>query len=327
MNFWENLKNEKSSLGKPFTVLAPMANVTDWAFRQIIIETGKPDVFYTEFISSDGIVAVGKEKFKKELYFIENERPIVVQFFTSKPKNMYISAQLAVELGFDGIDINMGCPDKSVEKQGSGAALIKQPDVAVKIIREAVRGAGKIPISVKTRLGYDKPDTDWIKTLLETEISSLAIHGRTRKELSRVPAHWDEIEKVADLGSSYKKIIIGNGDVSSLEDLNKKAKVYGLDGIMVGRGIFDNPWFFSGKKIDDPGLRVKILIKHLQNFEILWGENKNFDTMKRFFKIYINKWPASMGVPASKNLRVEMMKAKNKREALSIIDKYFSNLI
>src|SRR3989344_354253 len=152
-NFWQKLK-------RPFTVLAPMANVTDWAFRQVIIETGKPDVFFTEFISADGICAVGKNKFKGELYFEDNERPIVVQFFSANPEHMYRCAQLAQELGFDGIDINMGCPDKSVEKQGAGAALMKNTELAKEIIRAAKEGAPELPVSVKTRIGYSKNEIE-----------------------------------------------------------------------------------------------------------------------------------------------------------------------
>ncbi len=302
-------------LDKPFFVLAPMANVTDWAFRQVIVETGRPDVFYTEFLSCDGIV-YDKNRFKGELYFEENERPIVVQFFGSKPENFYKCAQLAVELGFDGIDINMGCPDRSVEKQGAGAALIKNPKLAEKIIKETIRGAGGLPVSVKTRLGYDKIETEtWIKRLLETDIAVLVVHGRTRKEMSKVPAHWDELGKIAVMAKGSGKLIVGNGDVIDMEDSRKKAKEYNLDGIMVGRGIFANPWFFSGRKVESPKERINLLLKHLDNFEKLWGKNKNFDTMKRFFKIYITGWEGA------KELRAQLMNCKNSEEAVTTVNK------
>ena len=309
MNFW-------TKLDKPFTLLAPMANVTDWAFRQVVIETGRPDVFFTEFISADGVCTVGREKFKGELYFTKNENPIVVQFFSANPEHMYKCAQLAQEFGFDGVDINMGCPDKSVEKQGAGAMLIKNPELAKKIIKETIRGSGGLPVSVKTRLGFNKIEPDWIKHLLDTDIIALSIHARTRKEMSKVPAHWEELGQVAEMAKNSGKLIIGNGDVKSMEDLKNKAERYGLDGIMVGRGIFDNPWFFS-QNADDadqtPIKRMGLLLKHLDNFEKLWPQGKNFDVMKRFFKIYINNWPGA------KDLRAKLMDTKNKNEILAIL--------
>ena len=315
-SFWQRLN-------KPFTVLAPMANVTDWAFRQAVIEAGasaglsvdRPDVFFTEFISADGICAIGREKFKSELYFTENERPIVAQFFGANPEHMFKCAQLAQELGFDGIDINMGCPDKSVEKQGGGAALMKNHELAARVIKETIRGAEKLPVSVKTRLGYIKVDHDWFRHLLDTDIVALIIHGRTRKEMSKVPARWDEIGEMVELGRGSGKLIIGNGDVKNMEDVYEKAKKYNLDGIMVGRGIFQNPWFFSDREIDDPKERINLLLKHLDNFEKLWGPNKNFNVMKRFIKIYINGWPGA------KDLRSKLMTTKNKNQAVDFISK------
>lgn len=305
-SFWKKLN-------KPFTVLAPMANVTDWAFRQIVIETGRPDVFYTEFISADGINAVGHEKFKGELFFSKNERPIVVQFFGANPENMYKCASLAQELGFDGIDINMGCPDKSVEKQGGGAALIKNPDLAVKIIKETIRGAGSLPVSVKTRLGYNKIDNEWMLHLLDTDIETLIVHARTRKEMSKVPAHWDDLLKISESAKKAGKIIVGNGDVANMDDVRQKAEKFNLDGIMVGRGIFQNPWFFTGKEVEDQEKRIALLLKHLDNFEKLWGDEKNFDVLKRFFKIYINGWNGA------KDLRSKLMLTKSIPEARKIL--------
>ncbi|HXK40833.1 MAG TPA: tRNA-dihydrouridine synthase family protein [Candidatus Paceibacterota bacterium] len=327
-NFWQKLK-------RPFFVLAPMANVTDWAFRKIVAKCGRPDVFYTEFLSCDGIV-YDKTRFEKELYFEKSEKPIVVQFFGSKPENFYKCAQLAVELGFDGIDINMGCPDRSVEKQGAGAALIKNPKLAKEIIKETKRGArlngqDDLPISVKTRLGYNKIETkEWVSTLLEAEPAAIIVHGRTRKEMSSVPAHWDEIGTAADVALALpaspnslihssqgtKTLIIGNGDVVDLNDAKQKANDYGLDGVMVGRGIFANPWFFN-EKIDiskiKPGQRTELMLEHINLFLELWGEGKNFDTMKKFFKVYIS------GFDGAKELRTKLMVAKNKGEVVDIL--------
>ena len=321
-NFWQKLE-------RPFFVLAPMANVTDWAFRKIVAKCGRPDVFYTEFLSCDGIV-YDKTKFEKELYFEKSEKPIVVQFFGSKPENFYKCAQLAVELGFDGIDINMGCPDRSIEKQRAGAALIKNPKLAQEIIKETKRGArlngqDVLPISVKTRLGYNKIETkEWVSTLLEKEPAALIIHGRTRKEMSSVPAHWNEIGIAKELATGStgsrqedtKTLIIGNGDVVDLNDAREKAKEYNLDGIMVGRGIFANPWFFN-EKVDikeiKPEQRIDLLREHLDNFEKLWGSSGRFDTMKKFFKVYVSDWPGA------KELRAKLMITKNKREVVDIL--------
>ena len=297
-------------------ILAPMANVTDWAFRDIVACCGKPDVFYTEFLSCDGILH-DKKRFEKELYFKKKEKPIVVQFFGSKPENFYKCAQLAQRLGFDGIDINMGCPDKSVEKQGGGASLIKNPELAVEIIKETIRGAGKLPVSVKTRLGYNKIEIkEWIPQLLKTDIAALTIHGRTRKEMSSVPAKWDKIGEVATMAKNSGVLIIGNGDVMSLEEAKEKSEKYNLDGIMVGRGIFHNPWLFSGQEISDPKERVKLLKQHVKNFDKLWGTGKNFDTLKRFFKVYIQGWPGT------KEFRTELMMTKNKEQVMTVLTKH-----
>lgn len=314
LGFWGKLK-------KPFFVLAPMANVTDWAFRQIITETGRPDIFYTEFLSCDGIVH-DRKRFAGELYFEENERPIVVQFFGAKPENFYKCAQLAQELGFDGIDINMGCPDRSVEKQGAGAALIKNSQLAKEIIKETIRGAGDLPVSIKTRLGYNKIEIDtWINNILETEIAALVVHGRTRSEMSKVPAHWDELGKIVKMAKGSGKLLIGNGDVANLEDGYKKAQEYGLDGIMIGRGIFSDVWFFnSDTNADDitPQLRIVLMLKHLELFEQLWKGAKHFDTMKKFFKIYVNGWDGA------KELRTKLMNCKNTEEVINVTGNFLN---
>lgn len=310
-NFW-------GKLPKPFFVLAPMADVTDSAFRQIVCHTGKPDVFYTEFVSCDGLCSEkGKPKLMPHLAFKENERPIVAQFFGSNPENFYKCAQLAVELGFDGIDINMGCPAGKIVKHDSGAGLIRNPELAKKIISETKRGAGKLPVSVKTRIGYNKIITEeWISHLIEAEPDAIIIHGRTQKEMSKVPAHWDEIGKAAVLCRKAGIPIIGNGDVVSHADGLEKAKQYGLDGIMVGRGIFSNPWFFDptvDPYLKKPAEKIKLLKKHLQLFKKLWGDNKSFDFMKKFFKIYIHGWDGA------KELRTKLMTAKNVEEISNIL--------
>ncbi len=314
MNFWKQLSENK----KPFFILAPMADVTDMAFRQIVIDCGRPDILYTEFVSCDGLCSEkGRPKLIKHLKFAENERPIVAQFFGSKPENFYKCAQLAVELGFDGIDINMGCPAGKIVKQDSGSGLILNPALAQEIIRETKRGAGNLPVSVKTRIGYNTIITEeWVSKLVEAKPDAIIIHGRTMKEMSKVPAHWDEIAKAAILCRKAGIPIIGNGDVLSREDGLNKAREYGLDGIMVGRGIFHNPWFFNSE-IDlsskTPKERIDLLKKHIANFIELWGSEKNFDVMKRFIKIYINDFEGA------KTLREKLMAIKSHQELLDYL--------
>ena len=306
-------------------MLAPMANVTDSPFRRVIIQCGRlassstrrsgPDLFFNEFVSCDGLCSTGRDKLLKDLRFTKEEHPIIVQFFGSKPENFYQCAQLAQELGFDGIDINMGCPDKSVEKQGAGAALIKNPGLAQRIISETKRGAGNLPVSVKTRLGYNKVEIqEWIPALLETGLDALTIHGRTRKEMSFGPAHWDLIGEAAHLTHSGDTLVVGNGDVLDLSDAYDKARTYGLDGIMIGRGIFKNPWFFnSDAREHTPKEKVGIMMEHVRLFTEFWGEGKHFDIMKRFFKVYVNGWDGA------NDLRIKLMAAQNQSDVEDII--------
>lgn len=315
-NFWD-------SLNKPFFVLAPMADVTDIAFRQIIAKYGKPDVFWTEFVSCDGLLSNGKEHLLHDLKYGEQERPIVAQIFGGKPGNFYECTKLITELGFDGIDINMGCPDRSIEKQGAGAALMKDPKRAREIIREVKCGAGDIPVSIKTRMGYNKNELDsWLPEILAEKPAVVTMHARTRKEMSKVEAHWEEVAhavKIRDeMGS--KTLIIGNGDIKDLNEAEKKAKEIGADGVMIGRGIFGNPWLFN-KEInrEDVSLeeRLKVMVEHTKLFEKLHGNKKNFATMKKHYKAYAE------GFDGAKELRVKLMEAKNASEVESTVKDFF----
>jgi tRNA-dihydrouridine synthase len=250
-NFWSQLK-------KPFFALAPMADVTDPAFRRILAKYGKPDVTWTEFVSADGLAhEEGREKLIKDLAFTDAERPIVAQLFSSNSVNMKNAARLCAELGFDGVDINMGCPDRTIEKQGCGSAMIKTPEKAIEIIQAAREGINEaveqsnsqwIPVSVKTRVGYNSEDIDgWIRLLLKQRLAALTIHARTRKDLSKIPANWNYISRIVKLRDaiSPETIIIGNGDVVDRIDGIEKATQFGADGIMIGRACFGNPWIFS----------------------------------------------------------------------------------
>lgn len=314
-NFWKKLK-------KPIFALAPMANVTDTVFRQIVAHCGKPQVFFTEFVSCDGLCSRGRDKLLKNLKFNKKiERPIVAQFFGSKPENFYKCARLALKFGFDGIDINMGCPDKKVEKQGAGAALMKTPELAQKIIAETKRGASsagrRIPVSVKTRIGFNKPEIEtWLPALLKAKPAAIIIHGRTRKEMSKVPAHWDLIGKAAEIAQGSGVLIIGNGDVVSLNEAKEKAKRYNLDGIMIGRGILGNPWLFNKKPPQITLKRkLKVLREHIVLFDKLFKNKKNFDVMKKHFKAYVS------GFDGAKELRIKLMQTKTAQEAKKILEK------
>jgi len=256
-NFWQKLK-------KPIFALAPMADVTDSAFRQIIVKYGKPDVFWTEFVSADGLCSVGRDKLLIDLQYKENEHPIVAQIFGAKIYNIKEATALCRELGFDGIDINMGCPDKSIEKQGAGAAMIKNPKLAREIIKAAKEGAQGLPVSVKTRIGYNKNEIEtWIRELLAENIAALTVHLRTRKEMSNVSAHWDVMKRIVEIRNEMKKetLIFGNGDVVDINDVRKKCKETGCDGVMLGRAIFGNPWLFTSLRSSDfrkPPLKEKL---------------------------------------------------------------------
>ena len=302
--------------------LAPMADVTDAAFRRGIAKYGKPDVMWTEFVSCDGLCSPrGRKALLTDLQYSESERPIVAQIFGSTPKHFYKCAKLLKKLKFDGIDINMGCPAGKIVKQDSGSGLILNPVLAQEIIRETKRGiesTGKsISVSVKTRIGYNSIITEeWISKIIEAEPDAIIVHGRTMKEASKVPAHWDEIEKAGKLCREAGIPIIGNGDVMSYVEGIEKAKQYNLDGIMVGRGVFHNPWFFN-PSVDPatktPEERIALLKKHIENFIKLWGTEKNFAVMKRFIKIYINDFKGA------KDLREKLMNMKNPSDIIKFI--------
>jgi nifR3 family TIM-barrel protein len=318
--FWEKLK-------KPIMALAPMADVTDAAFRRLIAEHGKPDVMFTEFTSADGLFLGGRDALMVDLAFTKKERPIVAQFFTSKPEFMEKAAALALELGFDGVDINMGCPDKSVEKQGAGAALIKTPALAREIIRAAKRGVeDKIPVSIKTRIGYKIDELDsWLPELLAEEPAAITLHARTRKEMSDVPARWDMVAKAVAIRNKLKSetLILGNGDLTDLSDAIKKVKESGADGAMLGRAIFGNPWLFANlarvkheRQIEHPSVsqeeKIKMVVEHSKLYEKLFKGVKNFAIMKKHFKAYVSGWEGA------KDLRARLMEASDSKEVSKI---------
>ncbi len=342
LGFWTKLK-------KPIMVLAPMADVTDCVFREIINKYGKPDVFWTEFVSADGLAhPVARAKLLIDLKFAENEHPIVAQIFGGKPDNIREAAKLCKELGFDGVDINMGCPDKAIEKQFAGSGMIKDPELARKVIEAAREGAGDIPVSVKTRIGYNKNEIDtWIKGLLEMKLPLLTVHLRTRKEMSDVPAHWELMPEIIRLRDeiSPETLIFGNGDALDLKDAEQKVKETGCDGVMLGRAIFGNPWLFakqqtplhsplSGGNPKTPPLprggwegsnitireKLRVMIEHTKLFGKVLSPHKNFAIMKKHYKAYVN------GFDGAKELRVKLMEAENATQIEEITNEFLKNL-
>lgn len=319
--FWDTLP-------RPIFTLAPLANVTDAAFRRVIAKyskssgSGVPFVTYTEFVSADGLVRAtpeGKAKLMRDLVYTESERPIVAQLFTSNPAHMEQVAALARELGFDGIDINMGCPDKSIEKQGAGAAMIKTPERALEIIAAAKRGAGDLPVSVKTRLGYNKDILEeWLPILLSAEPAVIAIHARTRKDMSKVPARWERVKRAVEIRNELgsETLIIGNGDVKNLQEARQKVAETGADGVMIGRGIFGTPWLFDETQHPSVEERLRIAVEHTKEYEKLLGDIKSFALMKKHFKAYVE------GFDGAKELRMRLMETTSAAEVEAIVEEF-----
>lgn len=332
-NFW-------NALPRPIAAMAPMANVTDAAFRRMFAECGKPDVFWTEFVSVEGLLSRGRERLLPDLWFGPAEHPIVAQIFGGKPEQFEQIAPFIQTLGFDGIDVNMGCPDRGIEKSGAGAALIKDPLRAQEIVRMLKRGAGALPVSIKTRLGYHAPAEmdDWLAALLGEKPAALTVHLRTRDEMSAIPAHWELAPNIVALRDklSPETLILGNGDVKSMEDGAAKAAAAGMDGFMVGSGAFGNPWFFSGR-VPDVRERLGRLVVHTELFEKLYRSNdprpisqggriKNFEIMKKHYKSYATEnLTDSGGFPnfdGAKELRMRLMDAENAADVRKIVQDF-----
>jgi len=319
--FWKKIK-------KPFLALAPMADVTDAAFRRMFAKYGKPDITWTEFVSADGLCLApeeGRKRLLKAFEYIEAERPVVAQIFGSNPEHIEKAVAMVRELGFDGVDLNMGCPDKTIEKQKAGAALIKTPELAKEIILAAKRGAGEMPVSVKTRIGYNKDELEtWLPVLLSAEPALITVHARTRKEMSLVSARWERVKRAVEIRDEIQKdlkiktLIAGNGDVTSREEAFKRVEETGADGVMIGRGVFGNPWFFNSeiKKENLPITeQLKVMVEHTKFFEELCSY-KSFAVMKKHYKAYCH------GFDGAKELRVKLMEAENSREVEKLVDEF-----
>jgi tRNA-dihydrouridine synthase len=319
---------------KPFFVLAPLDDVTDTVFRQVIASCAAPDIFFTEFVNVDGLQSPGRPRLLKKLRFTPGEQPLIAQIWGKEPENFYKTAQqiadgtfarelgLVDEVNFAGIDLNMGCPDKAVVKNGACSALINDRELAEEIIAATRDGiAGRLPLSVKTRLGFNVVDLSWPEFLLEQKLNMLTIHGRTRKEMSKVPAHWDIIGEIRALRDRIapETLLVGNGDVKNRQHGIELAEHYRLDGIMIGRGVFEDPFAFAQ---DSPWesftsmQKIELYKKHVELFDATWkNDERPTVTLNKFCKIYIN------GFPGAKEMREELMRAGSAKELLSMLGK------
>ena len=321
-NFWRNLS-------KPIFALAPMEDVTDTSFREIIEKLSNPrvlQVLFTEFTSVDGMNhPEGKTRVAERLFVSESEKKIlkeknfrlVAQIWGNNPEIFHkVAREITEEYNFDGLDINMGCPVKNVVKNGCCSALIGQPTLAKEIILATIE-ATHLPVSVKTRTGIKAHDTEvWIANLLVTKPAAIILHGRTQKQQSDGSADWEEIARGARVRDQINPdtLFFGNGDVNSFSHGEELMAKYGLDGVMVGRGIFHNPWLFnpiqSQVTIED---KLKQLLLHTRIFETNWGGKKNFNILKRFYKIYTSDFPGAA------KLRAELMDTKTFEEVYQIV--------
>ena len=306
MTFWEKLAKTK----KPFLALAPMEDVADVVFRQVVEEIAPPDVFFTEFANVEAVLHDETSRLK----YGKTNVPTVAQIWGVNHESFYKVAQLISDWGFSGIDINMGCPQRPEMKIGGCAALINNQKLAAEIVDATKRGT-KLPVSVKTRIGLKAIQTeDWIGFLLSQKLDALTIHGRTVKEISSVPAHWDEIKKAVEIRDqrSVGTIIIGNGDVKEVQGARLKAQETGVDGVMIGRGIFENPWCFSDH-ISTKEKKLNLLKRHVELWQETWEGKKNFAVLKKYFKIYIRDFDGAS------ELRAELMSKNSLSEIKSFL--------
>lgn len=321
-NFWKELS-------KPLFALAPMEDVTDTVFRELILSVSDPEslhILFTEFTSTDGLCHErGRIKVMERLLVSEQEKTLlkamnvklVAQIWGSDPEKFRESAAFVTSLGlFDGIDINMGCPVSKVVKKKCCSALINYPELAKEIVY-ATRAGTDLPVSVKTRIGFNRVITgEWISHLLETEPEAIIVHGRTQKMQSEGLASWEEIGKAVQLRNAKgsQTLILGNGDVKSIAEANEKVNIFDVDGVMIGTGIFKNPWLFSKDAIPpDQNAKINLMLRHLFLFDQTWKGEKSFNLMKRFFKIYLN------GFNGAAEWRDKLMHAKDYPDVLVII--------
>jgi len=311
-NFWHELP-------RPFFILAPMEAVTDVVFRHVVTTAARPDIFFTEFTNASSYCSpAGIHSTRGRLAFTDDEQPMVAQIWGSRPEQFVQMSLGLKEMGFSGIDINMGCPDKSVIKGGAGSALIRTPELAAELIASAKESG--LPVSVKTRLGFNTTDEwmNWLTHLLKQDVANLSIHLRTRKEMSKVDAHFElipEIKKLRDEIAPNTLLTI-NGDIKNRQHGLALVEKYGVDGVMIGRGIFTNPFAFEETpKEHTKEELIALLNTHLDLFDKYSSElePRKFEPLKRFFKIYIRDFPGAS------ELREQLMHTKSTDEVRQLL--------
>lgn len=311
MNFWQTLPQS-------FSVLAPMEGVTDLVFRQVIAKSGRPDVFFTEFTNVSSFASEkGRQNALERLEITPTDTPIVAQIWGKNPAHFAELSSALHKIGFQGLDINMGCPDRHVNRAGGGAAMIRAPELAAECIKQA-KVATNLPVSVKTRLGFTYPDEyqTWLPFLLEQDIAALTVHLRTRKEMSKVPVHYElipEVIKIRNQIAKHTKLII-NGDIKNLGEIKQLHQQYPeIDGFMIGRGVFQNPYCFTDHN-PSPAELKRLFLYHLdlhdqrQHQLETAGSRYPYEPLKHFFKVYINSFNGASG------LRAKLMDCKNTTE-------------
>ncbi|HBC8080372.1 TPA: tRNA-dihydrouridine synthase [Staphylococcus aureus] len=313
-NFW-------SELPHPFFILAPMEDVTDIVFRHVVREAARPDVFFTEFTNTESFCHPEDiHSVRGRLTFSEDEQPMVAHIWGDKPEQFRETSIQLAKMGFKGIDLNMGCPVANVAKKGKGSGLILRPDVAAEIIQATK--AGGLPVSVKTRLGYYEIDEwkDWLKHVFEQDIANLSIHLRTRKEMSKVDAHWELIEAIKNLRDEIapNTLLTINGDIPDRKTGLELAEKYGIDGVMIGRGIFHNPFAFEKEPREHTSKELLDLLRlHLTLFnKYEKDEIRQFKSLRRFFKIYVR------GIRGASELRHQLMNTQSIAEARALLDEF-----
>ena len=313
-NFWRELQ-------RPFFILAPMEDVTDIVFRHVVSEAARPDVFFTEFTNTESFChPEGIHSVRGRLTFSEDEQPMVAHIWGDKPEHFREMSIGMAEMGFKGIDLNMGCPVANVASKGKGSGLILRPETAAEIIQASK--AGGLPVSVKTRLGYYDIDEwkDWLKHVFEQDIANLSIHLRTRKEMSKVDAHWELIAAIKQMRDDIAPdtLLTINGDIPDRKTGLELAEKYGIDGVMIGRGIFHNPYAFEKEPREHTSKELLGLLRlHLSLFDkYSKEESRLFKPLRRFFKIYVR------GIRGASELRHQLMQTNTTDEARALLDDF-----